>query len=179
MVKAFFAVILLCLLVPVDLSWAQASPKGIKIYSGHLYQKDTNTEASFWHSLFGVQSSKRTEVVGDRQCSIEFRSPISFSHQSVTVLPDQLTYVIRFQKDPPSSLENSAINIYTNDDEEYSIDPNSEGKQVGINDEHHLFDAYLVYLILGQNIDHLEFVTSSGAGQNKYVLDKLEVHDNL
>ena len=89
-------------------------------------------------------------MVHDRQCSIEFRSPISFSHQSVAVIPEELTYFISFKNGPRSSQANSIkekdvfekfiIKIYTNDDEEYSIDPDTDGKQVGLS---------LIHIFLG------------------------------
>lgn len=188
MIKAFLTASLLLFLVPVDLSFAQGTPGGSKIYSGYLHQYDTKNKGSFWHALFGPKSPKKEEVVLDRQCSVEFQGPISFSHQPVSVIPEELTYLIRFKNGSQPSQSNSikekdtfdkfSIKIYTNDDEQYSIDPDAEGKQVAINDEHHIFDSYLIYLILGSDINHLEIVSSSADDQDKYVLDKLEVHDN-
>jgi hypothetical protein len=188
MIKAFFTVILLLFMVPIDLSFAQVAPEGSKIYSGYLHQYDAKNKASFWHALFGAKSPKKEDVVLDSQCSVEFQGPISSSHQPVAVMPEELTYLIRFKNGPQFSqadsikekdaFEKFSIKIYTNDDEEYSIDPDAEGKQVGINDEHHIFDSYLIYLILGSDINHLEIVSSSDDDQDKYVLDKLEVHDN-
>jgi hypothetical protein len=158
MIKALSTVILLLFVIPLDLSFAQGAVKGVKIYSGYLYQRGANPKAS------------------DMQCSVEFDSPFSFSRQSVSVLPDHLTYFIRFKNAPQFS--KFVIIIYTNDDEEYVIDPSSEGKQVGINDEHHIFDSYLIYEILGSEINHLEIASTSGKDKGKYVLDQVEVHDN-
>jgi len=176
MIKALSAVILLLFIVPADLSFAQSDAGGSKIYSGYLHQYVKN-EASFWHTIFGASSPKKEEVIYDSPCSIEFKSTISFSHQEVSVIPERLTYFIRFKNGPPP-FEKFVIKIYTKDDEDYSIDPATEGKQVGISGEHHIFDTYLIYLILGTNIDHLEIVSSRGDNQDKYVLDKLEIHDN-
>jgi len=180
MIKVFSTVILLLFLISADQSFAQGA-KGIKIYSGYLYQQNVQHKTSFWHGIFGVKSPKKVEAVHDRQCFIEFRSPVSFSHQTVAVIPEQLTYVIRFNdgaRPSQGAFEKFIIKIYTNDDEEYSIDPDAEGRQVGINDEHHIFDSYLIYLISGSDINHLEIVNPSGNDQDKYILDKLEVHDN-
>jgi hypothetical protein len=178
MIKAFSTVILLLFLIPADLSFAQVNAGGTKIYSGYLHHYSVKGKRSFWQVLFGTKPHPQEEVVHDRQFSIEFKSPVSFNHQSVSVLPEQLTYLIRFKNGPGSSFEKFIIKIYTNDDEEYSIDPASEGKQVGINNEHHIFDSYLMYLILGSNIDHLEIMSSSAGEKDKYVLDKLEIRDN-
>jgi hypothetical protein len=175
MIKVFFAIILIALVTPVELTFAQGAPRGIKIYSGYLQLGDTS-KGAFWRSLFGVKSPKPEEVDHDRQCTIEFQSPVSFSSQSVDIIPEQLAYFIRFKNEPRFS--KFIIKIYTNNDEEYTIDPDSEGKQVGINDEHHILDSYLIYLILGTGINHLEIVSPSGNGQDKYVLDKLEIQDN-
>jgi len=175
--KVLSAVILLLFLISADLSFSQGAPRGIKIYSGYLHQFGVKNKTSFWHELFGAKSSAQGEVVPDSQCSIEFQSPVSFSHQSVAVIPSALTYFIRF-KNGPQEFGKFIIKIYTNDDEEYSIDPDAEGKQVGINDGHHIFDAYLIYLILGTDINRLEIVSLSGEDKDKYVLDKLEIQDN-
>ena len=158
MVKVFTAVILLFLLMAVDLSYAQTSPKGIKIYSGCLFQKKI--------------------VVHDSQCSIEFISPIPFSHRSVAVLPEELTYSIRFhdsyrskKSDPIKEkgvFDKFIVKIYTNDDEEYRMGTGMQGK---------IFDSYLIYLILGQDINHFEIVSASGDGQDRYVLDQLKTQD--
>ena len=147
----------------------------------------SKTKASFWHGFFSARPSKLEEVVYNWPCSIEFKSPIPFSHQPVTAIPESLTYLIKFNKDggtqtdsiKENGFEKFVIKIYTNNDDEYTLDPNAEGKQVGIDDEHHIFDSYLIYLILGSTIDHLEIVNPSGRdGQKKYVLDKLEIHDH-
>jgi len=161
MIKAFSAFILL-FLIPAGLIFAQGSPEGIKIYSGYLNQKGK----AYQH---GPDADRKS-------CSIEFDSPVAFSHQSVSDIPGQLSYFIRFKNGPGFS--KFIIKIFTDSEEEYTVDPDSEGKQVGINDEHHIFDAYLIYLILGTDIDHLEVINSIGNKPERYVLDKVEVHDN-
>lgn len=69
----------------------------------------------------------------------------------------------------PPSFEKFIIKIYTNDEEEYSITPEPDGK---------LFDAYLIYLLLGRDINHLEVISASGSEQDKYILETVEIHDN-
>jgi hypothetical protein len=162
-------------LIPADLSFAQETSGAVKIYSGYLYQVN-KPKVSIWHSLFGPQSHKQEASPQDRECSIEFHSAVSFQYDAVTVVPKKLTYFIKFKNEPPFSKFN--IKIYTNDEEDYTIDPDSEGRQVGLNDEHHIYDAYLIYLILGSNINHIEIVSASSRDQDKYVLDKVEIHDN-
>ena len=189
MIKAFSTVILLFFLIPADLSFAQSENDwASKIYSGYLHQYAPKSRGTFWRAFFGKKSTKQEGDAHDRQCSIEFKSPISFSHQSVYQLPNELTYFIKFKNVGELSQDNSIkekdvfekfiIKIYTNDDQEYSIDPYAEGKQVGINDEHHIFDSYLIYLILGPDIDHLEVVSSAGDDKGRYVLDKLEIQND-
>jgi hypothetical protein len=177
MANVFF-VILLFLLLPLDFSFAKSHDDWArKIYSGYLHQDNVKNHASFWRALLGKKPPKHDADVSVRRCSIEFKSPIPFSHQLVAEMPAELTYFIRFNP-PVPSFHQLTIKIYTNDDEEYSIDPAAEGKQAGINDEHHLFDPYLVYLILGQDINHLEVINSSGDENDKYVLDKLEIQNH-
>jgi len=155
MIKALSAVIILFLLIQVEVAHAQgAAVGGIKTYSGYFYQKKS--------------------VFQDKSCSIEFKSPVSFSRQAVSVIPEQLSYFVRFKN---AAFQKFLIKIYANDGEEYSIDPDAEGRQVGINDEHHIADDYLIYLILGTDIHHLEIVSPSGDAKGKYVLDKLEIRD--
>jgi len=189
MIKAFPRVILLFFLIPSCLSLAQEASGGSKVYSGYLHQYVVKTQPSFWHSLFGAPAHKQEEILQDRQCSVEFKSAVAFSHESVSVVPGKLSYFIRFtnsglaSKSEPikgaDAFDKFVIKIYTNDDQEYLIDPQSEGKQVAIDGEHRIFDQYLIYLILGTSIDHLEIISSIGGDKpDKYVLDKLEVHDN-
>jgi hypothetical protein len=187
MIKTFLTAIILLFLIPAEFSFSQAAPVSIKIYSGYLHH-NVKSKASLWHTLFGARSDKQEEVLYDRQCWVEFKSPVSFLHRPVVIMPERLTYFIRFknglQSSPANALKENGpsgkiiIKIYTNDDQQYSLDPGSEGKQVGINDGHHIFDAYLIYLILGSTIDHLEITSPSGEDHDKYVLDKLEIQDN-
>lgn len=178
MFKAFSTVILLLVLMPVNVSFAQSKDDygSSKIYSGYLHQHQDKIKGSLWHTLFGNKASKQNKQdAPDSQCTIEFKSPISFAHQMVAQLPEELSYFIKFNN---GYFKKFIIKIYTNDDEEYTIDPDAEGKQVGINDEHHIFDSYLIYLILGQDIDHLEVVGPSEDDKDKYILDKLEIRND-
>jgi len=186
MVRAFLAVILLFLLIPVDRSYAQAGgPGGVKIYSGYLRQYSPGSEMSFWKGLFGMSPSQKGKEIQERQCSVEFKSPVSFSHQPVDILPKQLTYMVTFKNEPFPPEDKSIkpkddfgpflIKVYSDDDQEYTLDPRAEGKQIGINEEHPIFDSYLIYLVLGSKIDHIEIVSTSGVDLDKYLLDKLEV----
>jgi len=177
MIKVYSAVILSFLLVTSSFSFAQSKEHGAsKTYSGYFHQSTLKSKGSFWQQFFGKKPVKQEQPVNDRQCFLEFKSPVSFAHQPVIQVPDKLAYVIRFEGHA-RPFEKFIIKIYSNDDQEYEIDPNAEGKQVGINEEHHIFDTYLIYLILGQGIDHIEIVSPSGDSQGKYVLDKSEIRD--
>lgn len=187
--KVISAVILLFLVIPIDSSFAQKENDwASKIYSGYLHQNNASNKGSLWHALFGKKSIPKKEDGSQWQCSVEFNSPVSFTHQLVTQLPDELTYFIKFKNGSQNSKGNSVkegclfkkftIEFYTNDDQEYSIDPDAEGKQIGINDEHHIYDSYMIYLILGQTIDHLEIVSSSRDEKDRYILDKLEIRND-
>jgi len=182
MIKALLAVILLFILMPAHCVFAQETPGGSKTFSGYFHQSILKNKGSFWHSLFGGKASTEGEVVEEKQCFAEFKSPVPFSRLAVAVLPEALTYSIRFKDSRSSSqgdlakekdaFEKSIIKIYTNDDQEYSIVPNSERK---------IFDSYLIYLIMSSDIDHLEIVSTSAQekeGQDRCVLDKVEIHNN-
>jgi len=94
-------------------------------------------------------------------------------------VPDYLTYLVRFMNPPTipkgkpvkvkDVFEKFIIKIYTVDDQEYSITPDSQRK---------VFDSYLIYLILGGNISRLELVSTLPGVNDRYVLDTSEVHDN-
>jgi hypothetical protein len=169
--------------MPIDFTSAQEGSGGVKIYSGYLHQYSVK-KASFWQSLFGSKPPQQEKIHQDRQCAVEFVSQSPFSQQSVSVIPDKLSYLIKFKdlggsgKIDPSkeNFEKFTIKIYTKYDDEYTIDPDSEGNQVGVNEEHHIYDSYLIYLILGSGIDHLE--VTSATGRDKYLLDKLEILEN-
>ena len=166
-IKAISIVALVFLWLPVQGSLAQTPPKGVKIYSGYLHHYGPRTHDSFWHVFWGKKTPKEGEVDYDSQCSIEFDGPLAFTHQSVASIPDRLSYFIKFKNGPLSSVSSDfsqkgafdkfLIKIYTNDEEEYDINyavdspigPEAEGKQIGLHDEHHIYDSYLIYLILG------------------------------
>jgi len=189
MIKAISTVILLLFLMPSGISLAQEPPASIKIYSGYLHFYRAKNKHSFLDYLFFSRLQNQEEVDQEQQCSIEFRSSVPFSQEEVSVVPEKISYFIKFKNSHASDSDSSSqknnpfdkfmIIIYTNDDEEYSIDPEAEGKQIGIGDEHHIFDSYLIYTILGKAITHLEIVNPSGHNdQNKYILDKVEVRNN-
>ena len=168
MIKAFSVAILLLSLMSFDLSFAQTAPEGVKIYSGYLHHFSSKKNTSFWHTLVGGKPSKQEDILLDKQCSVEFKSSVPFSYRTVAVMPEELTYSVKFKDKVP--FEKFEIKIYTKDGEEYPIDPDADGK---------IFDGYLIYLILGTDIHHLEIVPLSAEEQpDRYVLDKLEVRDN-
>ena len=171
MIKLLSSIILLWALISVDLSFAQAKTEGIKIYSGYYHQ------------------TKKVEAKLDRQCLIEFKSPVSFLSRGALKLPEKLTYFIRFKNEEgniysptiiaKSVFEHFDIKIYTTDDQAYDIDPEGEGIHQGFIGEHPIFDKHLIELILGKDIDHLEVVnTSNYNDQSKYILDKVVIYDN-
>ncbi len=187
MIKEISAVILLFFLIQFYPGTARSEDdQASKIYSGYFHQIDHDRKGSLWHNLFGQHSGKQEADFPDRQCSVEFKSPVSFTHQQVTQMPDELGYFIRFKDvgkrgngiNGNGVFEKFFIKVYTNDDQVYTIDPQDEGKQVGIEDEHHIFDSYLIYVVLGQDIDHLEVVGPGGEVKGRYILDKLEVQDD-
>jgi hypothetical protein len=100
------------------------------------------------------------------------------------VVPEELTYFIKFSTSKGAGpqqdnvLGKFIIRIYANDGEEYLLDPNDGAKQAGPKGEYHLYDSYLIYLILSQGVHHVEIVSVSGKGQDGYVLDKLEINDD-
>jgi len=167
MIRVLTTISLLSVFLSAGASFAQDTPpSSVKIYSGFLHQYNVRSKGSLWSVLFGSRSPKE-DILHDRQCTVEFKSSVPFSNRSVAVMPESLTYVVRFNKNP---FQKYVIKIMTNDDQEYSIAPDHSGK---------IFDAYIIYLILGSGIDHLEIVSPSNQeDQDKYVLDKLEVHDN-
>jgi hypothetical protein len=101
-------------------------------------------------------------------------------------VPKEISYIVKFKTTGDTVVDNAAlkrkfvINIYTNDDQQYSIDPDEEGAQIGPNDVHQITDSYLIYLILGKDsINHIEIASPSpDLMKDKYVLDKFEIHDN-
>lgn len=176
--KNFSAIIFLLFLLSGDLSYAQLNGGVIKIYSGSLHKDNSKSHQSFLNALFG-ERPPREQLDRDMVCSLEFQCPTGAFPQPVVVIPDQLTYFIRFNNPQQKNvLGKYIIKIYTNDGEEYLLDPNTEGKGAGLKKEHHIYDPYLIYLILGQDINHFEIVSSSGDSKDKYVLDKLEIKDD-
>ena len=174
MPKGFAGILFVLLLGFSVSSFAQADQGSLKVYSGYLHLRAEHQSTTIWHALFGARAAKKPVVDQDRQCAIEFHSPTRFTHQSADVIPQELTYFIKFKK---AGFERFEIKVYTNDGEDYTIDPNAEGRQVGVNDAHHIFDSYLIYLILGSDINHLEVVTPAGDEGDKYILDKLEIRN--
>lgn len=187
MARVTSAVILSFFLLAVNQSFAQKLIGGSKVFSGPLHHFSVESKKPFWHVFLSKSFPKQDIIVKDWQCFIEFKSPIPFSNQSVSVLPEHLNYRVKFRNDPISSpadlinendvFEKYIIKIYSTDDQEYTIDPQAEGQKTDINGEHQIFDSYLIYLILGKEIDHIEILGASG-NQDKYVLDKLEIHNN-
>ena len=177
MIKGFTTVILLFFLFPVGLSSAQSQEDwATKDYSGYLLQDHLKTHQSLWHLIF-KKKVHQAPLVHNWFCSVEFKSPISFTHQSVAQLPEEISYFIKF-KNGEQFFKKFIIKIYSNDDQEYLIDPDGEGRQIGVSDEHHIYDPYLIYLLLGSEINHLEIVNQADDGKDKYVLDKLEIKND-
>jgi len=178
--------LLICLLMPLESSFAQTiSFKHKKIYSGYLHEYNLKIKKPFWKAIFSPTFPKQEEIAYDMQSFVEFRSPVSFAHQPVTEIPRELTYTIRFSNSEEFSrdfaineriaFEKPLIKIYTDDDQEYTIDPSEEGKQLHSAQEHHITDTYLVYLILGGGINHIEVVSTMAHVHDKYILDQLEI----
>ena len=159
MIKVFLAGILLVSL-PLSHCLAQSDGGYKKAYSGYLLAR------AGWNKMKLHQES---------QCSVEFHIPPEFTKGSSYVLPERLSYFIKF-KNP--GFEKFFIKVYTNDGQDYTIDPYAEGSQVNINDEHHIVDSYLIYLILGTSIGRLEIQSSAGEEGDRYILDKLVVGRN-
>ncbi len=160
MTRKLSTVIFLLLLISGDLSYAQWNGETSKIYSGYLHS--------------GRSSKEKVDY--SRACSLEFWCPAASILRPPAVIPEKLTYFVRFKQ--KNVLGKFVIKIYANDGEEYSFDPNAEGQQEGPNGEYHLYDTYLIYLILGQDINRFEIVSSLGNVKDKYVLDKLEINDD-
>ena len=185
MVKVFFAFIFTLFLITIDPFYAQSGDIGnSKIYSGYLHLDPARMRTSLWQAIWGRKPAHHEQDQEDRQCFIEFKSPLPFFHESVAALPDKLTYWIRFKNGHEGIsgavkgedlFKKFIIIIYTDDEESFPVDPDAEGKQIGVAGEHHIFDPFLIYLILGQKIDHLEIISTSNDQKDKYVLDKLEI----
>ena len=183
MTKKFFAVILLLLWVSGDLSYAQGDGAVTKIYSGYLH-KESQRHKSFLDAIFGGGAPKEEEDKG-RTCSLEFQCPNSPASQPVVQVPGQLTYFIRFKTLeasapdghlvlPKEAFKKFTIKAYDNDGESYAIDPDAQGESVGPGGKHHIYDSYLIYLILSGGINNFEIISASNDIKYKYVLDKLE-----
>jgi len=174
-----FTGMFLVLLVSGALSYAQGDGMVTKIYSGRLHQ-DNSKDHSFLNSIFGGKSSKKDNNE-EATATLEFKSPSSLAHQPMVEVPVALTYWVKFRRaqDPSSQrkdvLGKFVVKIYTNDGEDYLLDPNAEGQPAGPDGEFHTYDSYLIYLMLGQDINHFEIVSVSGDIKGKYVLDKLEI----
>jgi len=178
MIKSIGVVILLLFLTAALTSFAQNIPGGSKVYSGFLHRVNPKLKNSLWHSLFGGASILPEEILEDQQCSLEFKSTASFLQKSVALIPEKITYSLKFNHQQKDAFKNYVINIYTDDDQEYSIDPHSDASQHGVSNEHTIFDSYLKYVILGTSISHIDIISTAGGNdQEKYVLDKLEIQD--
>jgi len=155
MIKKFFAGIFLLLLIPGNLSYAQLSGASTMIYSGSFHTKK--------------------QAYPDRTCSLEFHGPFSHSHQPPVVVPEELTYFIKFSTSKGAGpqqdnvLGKFIIRIYANDGEEYLLDPNDGAKQAGPKGEYHLYDSYLIYLILSQGVHHFN-LDITGLQPGVYIL---------
>jgi hypothetical protein len=156
MIKKLSTGFFLLLLILGNLSYAQSGGASTRIYSGYLHTKK--------------------QVDRDKTCSLAFKCPASNFHQVTVVVPEALTYSISFKQE--NVLGKFIIKVYANDGEEYLVDPNIEAQQAGRAGEHHLYDAYLIYLILNQGIHHFEIISVSGTNPEKYVLDKLEINED-
>lgn len=173
MIKSLFAVIFLLFVTAFNIPAAQASVEGIKIYSGFLHQT-TIHKRPFWDVFFSKDFPKQDAADQDRSCAIEFRSPYLYSDQPVAQVPGSLTYVVKFKGEP--AFKKFFIKIFSNDDQEYIIDPATEGKTIGLGGEHHLTDDHLIFLILSHDeISHMELISAEGNTNDKYVLDQLEI----
>jgi hypothetical protein len=174
-------VVFLLLLMLGTFAYAEGSATSTRVYSGYLHKYNSKSHRSFLGAIFGAKPAPE-QVNQDNICSLEFRCPASNPRQPTVVVPEALTYFIRFSapKGPSFQQDNVSgkliIKIYANDGEEYLLDPDSEGKKDGLKGEHHLYDMYLIYLILSQSINHFEVVSVSASSQDIYVLDKLEIN---
>src|SRR5665213_3069025 len=175
MKKISFTALVFLMSVPVIFAQSREGWAG-KTYFGHLHHY-AQSHGSFWHVLFGKRSISKDEEIGSQACSIEFKSPLAFAHESVTQMPDELAYVIKF-KDGPGVFKKFIIKIYTNNGEDYTVDPDEAGKEIGSNGDHHIFDTYLIYLILGQDINHFEIISRDGNNNDKYILDQWEIRND-
>jgi hypothetical protein len=175
-IKIFASVLFFLLSGP--LSYAQWDGRVTKIYSGYLH-KD-NKDHSFLGSIFGRKPSPK-DMDEEVSASLEFQCPAPHAHQPLVVVPETFAYGVKFRSSKGHSLERKdvlgkfVIKVYTNDGEEYLLDPNTEGEQAGPGGKYHIDDSYLIYLMLGQDIHHFEIVSVSEAIKDKYVLDKLEI----
>ncbi len=204
MTGKFSIAISLCLLMPTGLSYAQSYGVITKVYSGYLH-KNNKHHKPFLKALFSRRSSPEGNVDSGLLCSLEFRCPASPSHQSPTIIPGELTYFIGFKNDSQSPRKNPfiekdilkkfVIKIYTKDDQEHTLDFNAEIKEAAqeasvapygpdilnpgqrVKVERHVYDPYLIYLILGQDIHRVEIVSAVPEAQEAYVLDNLEINE--
>jgi len=181
MIKRIFAAIFLLFLISGNLSYAQLKGAATKSYSGYLH-KENRSHRSFLDAIFG--GARQEDVDKSMICSLEFQCPTSLPAQPVVKVPEQLTYFIRFStlatNAPDGSLplakdafKKFTIKIYANDGEEYALDPEAQGETAGPAGGHHIYDPYLIYLVLSQGINHFEILNASGDAKDKYVLDKL------
>ena len=180
--------------------YAQSEGGFTKIYFGSL-QKDDKSHKSFLGNLFSKRPAKEDTADRDLLCALEFKCPSSPSQKQPVLIPDQLTYAIVFKNTGVVSKNNPLANvdflkkfmakIYTKDGRDYTLDLNADAKHISLKEgalpevlapgqtvrlERHIDDSYTIYLILGQNIDHMELVRTDTEVQDKYVLDQMEIN---
>ena len=98
MSKIFSVIILLFLFISFYSPMAQAGTRCVKIYSGYLHKINLKNKEGFLHTLRGFLFPDKGFIEHGMQCSIEFKSPFAFFSQSITNLPDKLSYTISLRK---------------------------------------------------------------------------------
>jgi hypothetical protein len=172
--KSFAFVLLLCTLV-FNQPLAQAATESKKVYSGYLHQLALHKKP-FWQVFGSKDFPKQDAIDFNRSCTIEFDYPDGYSNQQVVKIPRKLKYILRFKGEP--AFKKYVIHVFSNDFQDYTIDPLTEGKDNGIEGEHHFSDAHIIYMILSHaEVDHLEIASADDETKAKYVLDKFEIHE--
>lgn len=155
MFKIFVAVFLFFLL-PAGFSWSQTPSGKSKVFTGQLHTT-------------GLGPGK---IAPQGKCTLEFDSPVLITEQPAIQIPSELTYSVKFEG---TSFNRFIINIQTNDKQDFPIDPASDITPPDPEGKHHIFDPYLIYLILSPDkIERIELQDPAG-NTAKYVLDKSEI----